>query len=79
MSITVDKNVPIPPVQRPGVGRPAKYPFRQMEIGDSFFVERSTRFMARAVFYWEKKCGGKFSARTVIENGVKGCRVWRVA
>lgn len=67
----IEKGVPIP-------GSRAKYPFVEMEIGDSFFVEvgedqrriTSQRISGSSQNYGEKK----FSVRTV--KG--GLRIWRV-
>lgn len=82
--IKIDKNVPMPEKNRPG--RKPKYPFREMQVGDSFFVPRpearSTK-QHRALLY---KAAGKYRLRKpgfsvvirpVTENGVEGVRVWR--
>lgn len=77
MTIEIEKGVPIPPQVR--VGRKATYPFREMQLGDSFFVpgKTTTQFSAHRVSSL-KKLGLEFVSRTVVEDGVEGCRVWRV-
>lgn len=73
MEIKIDKNVPMPKEKR---GKPCGYPWRQMEIGDSFFVSEK----GYSGFHtWTKRLGIKISIRKVTENGVTGVRVWRVA
>ena len=72
---SIEKGVPIP--ESRGGGRP-KYPFREMGIGDSFFVAGKSTAKFNAVTQHHKKHHGlKFAIRTVTENGVKGVRVWR--
>ena len=67
----VDKGVPMP--CRP-TGK--KYPFEEMEVGDSFFVRGETARINPA--YWGKKLNVKFATRFVVENNVRGTRVWRI-
>lgn len=61
----------------------SKYPFRGMEIGDSFFIPGGhvNGIQKNSADQWVRrvKNGWKFSARTTIENDVRGCRIWRVA
>lgn len=64
----IDKGVPIP-----NKGK-SKYPWGQMEIGDSCFVPHTVSpgtYMRYAPF--------KFTQRTVTEHEVQGTRVWRIA
>lgn len=75
--ITIDKNVPMPE----GRAR-SRYPYADMEVGDSFFVvtngtdENATaRRLRGSSFTYGKKAGSKFSVRK-MDNGF---RVWRVA
>jgi len=54
-----------------------KYPWREMKVGDSFFVPDSaisTNFHNLA-----RSSGIKISARKVEQDGVAGYRVWRIA
>lgn len=67
------------PIEK-GIPRPSqihekrvKYPCRDMEVGDSFFVpDRTTRQVGNVIRYYNKF--GKFSVRAV-DGGV---RVWRI-
>lgn len=75
MEIKIDKNVPMPD----GVNRETKWPFADMEVGDSFFAPGHTsNQMTNAAAHWRKKNGWSFSCRNTEEEGVKGARVWRV-
>lgn len=66
--IKIDKNVPIPPA---GQGRPRKYPFDEMDVGDSFFSGSIASVESSA---YSRNDGKKFVLRKV--RG--GVRVWRV-
>ena len=69
----IEKNIPMPPRPARGSphGRKGTYRWREMEVGDSFFVEgRSTIGVAPPDLL---KRGWKFESRTV--DG--GIRVWR--
>ena len=68
MTIKIDQNVPIPAREN------RKYPFKQMEIGESFFVPGKISSDLSTAIYRPKK----FTFRTTIESGVKGVRVWRI-
>lgn len=80
--IQIDSGIPIPP-RATGEGRTPKYPFRQMEVGDSFLVPymdgrprgHTARRMAAATKSAVKRTGWKFTARQLSD----GLRVWRVA
>lgn len=68
----IEKGVPLP-VGRSGAG---KYPWRQMEVGDSFFVPSATLAkFSTSRKYAEGQTGFKFAIRTV---GM-GVRIWRIA
>ena len=71
MAIKVDKGIPIPKWQQR-----RKYPWREMKVGDSFFVagEKDTHRMASAANGIRKLLKMEFVTRT--EKG--GVRVWRV-
>ena len=80
MTYTIEKNVPLPS----NVGRHATYPYADMEVGDSFFVEAlenvrsvggSLRGSAYAYAKRQKETGKRFSVR---QSG-DGFRVWRTA
>ncbi len=70
--ITIDKNVPLP--------SRSKYPYFDMEIGDSFFAaEGSSEKITGSWAYQKRRYGRKFSYRKWNENGNDGFRVWKVA
>jgi hypothetical protein len=81
--IKIDKDIPTP---RPAEGRPRKYPFPDMVVGDSFAVPlagkdtlksedlAAVRLRASAIRY-TRVHGGKFTVRTDREAGVARC--WR--
>jgi len=72
MQIEVDKSVPLP---EPKLGRPKKYPFAEMEVGDSFFVpQEKVRSASKSASMYKAAHGGDFTRRSV-EGGV---RIWRV-
>ena len=77
MKIQIEKGVCIPK----NVTRKSKYPFREMEVGDSFFikekedVKKAQRKMAAvAHMFCKKNSEYKFKTQA-FETGV---RVWRV-
>ena len=68
----IEKNVPLPE-DRPAA---TKYPFGQMEVGDSFAVDPSQATRVRnAACYHARNHGAKFS---ILKNGEK-FRCWRIA
>lgn len=69
-----DTDIPLPPRR----GRPAKYRFAEMEVGQSFFapVQIST-LQACARRAAAAQPGRKYTTRAVVENGVAGARCWR--
>ena len=71
IDIKIDKGVPRPPK--------AKYRVKEMQVGDSFFVRgRKQDDMASFRGYYKKKFDYKFEIHTVVENGKRGVRIWRV-
>lgn len=73
--IKIDKQIPMP---SKGSGNYQKYPFPTMEVADSFFVAgMDASRMSGSTSYAQLKYNRRFMVRTVTENGVKGCRVWR--
>lgn len=71
----VDKNIKIPALSSRG-GRPVVYPYKTMDVGDSFFVygQKPGGGAYQAVKIYGKKTGKSFVGRTV-DGGV---RIWRV-
>lgn len=75
--ITLDtERIPIPRVRTgPKGGSRFRYPFHQLEKGQSFFVEgMEARNLGGSVAHAEKVLGTKYTTRTM--DG--GTRVWRV-
>ena len=66
----IEKGIPLAKIVRHG--KPSKYPWRTMEVGDSFFTPKIGNGLTSAV---SKITGRKFSRRTV-DGGV---RIWRIA
>ena len=69
-SIEINKGLPTPR------GRRSKYPFREMDIGDSFFAPGSSVIGIHGCARRHRPM--RFTCRTVVENGVGGIRVWRI-
>ncbi len=70
----IEKNIPVP---RAYAAR-EKYPFHQMEIGDSFVVPVDRGVAASVACSWyKKKHGMKFVTRKTKDG--KFVRVWRIA
>lgn len=73
----IRKNVPVPPAGKAG-GRSAKYPFRNMEVGDSFEATMSdaeAKQVQRAATSYARRNGVKFTTR----RSATGVGVWRIA
>ena len=70
----IEKNIQPPELTR---GRPSKYPFSKMDVGDSVFFDGATIGGAeyKAAIGYGRSRGWKFCVRT--SDG--GLRVWRVA
>jgi len=66
--------VPLPP----RAGRPPKYDWESMGVGDSFFREGiSVNSMSSCANRAGNRLGMTFTCRTVCEGGAEGVRVWR--
>jgi hypothetical protein len=84
MSISIEKGVPIPKtVTRHGSGA---FPFKDLDIGDSFFAETSSAEDPRAAVLRIQRLAAvkakasqqKFITRSITDAGVTvGVRVWR--
>ena len=69
MTIEVEKNIPIPPEKKRNV-----YPYKSMEIGESFFIPTGKiQIVCNANYRTGKQLNKKFIARKDKE----GVRVWR--
>ena len=69
MTITIEKGIPIP-ARKPGGGRKPKYPFDQMEVGDSILLD-SKSGMSKKI---REKLKPKVF-RTALMDGK--ARIWR--
>lgn len=79
----IEKGIPIPNSIHGG-GQPPKYPFEQMEIGDSFFIPchiKDKKTVQSNVASARKVAPKmKFTTKYVDEiPGQTGIRVWRIA
>ncbi len=60
-----------------------KYPFRHLEVGQSFFVEsivpnlQLSRQLSSSAAQVRKQDGKKFAQRKITDDGATGYRVWR--
>ncbi|PZF76195.1 hypothetical protein DK847_13395 [Aestuariivirga litoralis] len=68
--IAITKGLPTPHRGR------AKYPFRDMELGDSFFAPGASVIGLHGCARRHRP--KRFTCRTLVENGVAGVRVWRI-
>jgi hypothetical protein len=69
----IERNIPIPQ-SRSGS---STLPFDRLEIGDSFFAPGKTAgYIVNQARPHRPK---KFTMRSVIENGTRGFRIWRIA
>jgi hypothetical protein len=68
--IEITKGLPTPHRGR------SKYPFRDMELGDSFFAPGGTVIGLHGCARRHRPM--RFTCRSVVENGVAGVRVWRI-
>ena len=63
-----------------GFGGSTKYPWRSMEVGDSFFIPvkagDDVDKLQRAIIASSRNVC-KRATRRVVERGVRGLRVWR--
>jgi hypothetical protein len=73
----LEDGVPLPAHTRRGHGRPAKYPFLEMGVGQSFLApkEDAERVGAAAKIWKRRHAGWDYVTRT-DESGI---RVWRTA
>lgn len=61
--------------KHPG-GRPRIYPWLELDVGESFLVlGKSERMISRLGRRWRPR---RFRCKTIVCQGVKGVRVWRI-
>lgn len=70
----IEKGIPLD--QSRGNGHRAKYPWRQMEVGDSFVMDSHIQSASGKVGAAQKATGFKFSCRKISDTQT---RIWRVA
>ena len=77
-TVQIDKDIPLPTfgVGLGNKGRPEKWPWAQMEVGDSFLESNSTQ-QKMSTNCWNAGRRLKAKFRTSKVDG--GVRVWRVA
>lgn len=68
--IKITKGIPAP---KSPVGRRGSYPFKEMEVGDSFIVESSVVSAAASAY------GKRHDMQFKTQQEPKGTRVWRIA
>ena len=77
-TINIEHDVPVP-----GANQNAKYPFNEMNVGDSFEIAIQSRHTAAAIGTYARKFGNKqqpprsFTVRTNKERNT--VRVWRIS
>ncbi len=74
--IPIDNNIPMPASK---VGRPILYPFKHLEVGESFFIPKSRRKLGSLILRNSRKLRRTFESRQWEQDGVQGIRVWRTA
>jgi hypothetical protein len=75
--VRVDKHVPMPDKIR-GKGRPEgsyKYPFHELDVGDSFFIgDAKDGTIAQAIYRAQRLFPTRRFVMAVLEGGI---RIWR--
>jgi hypothetical protein len=78
--IEVETGIPIPPPRHrrrlPSPGSRKKYPWLQLEPGDSFLLDTYDIASARAM---AANYGRKFAMKFCVREMVGGIRIWRIA
>lgn len=83
----IEKNIPLPE-HKPGAGKPNKYPFAEMEIGDSFAVPiprgksvskaRTSLHSAALSFTRYNNLNWTFKTGEEVVDRLAYVRIWRV-
>lgn len=68
----IEDNVPLPPLTK---GHPPKYPFRDLLVGQSFFVPQGDR---KTLAVLASRNGKSLNATFTVRQIDGGIRVWRV-
>ena len=75
--MTIESNVPLPAPVR--AGRPPKYRFSDMQVGDSFKVKAIYQTIYTAAKRFTAKPGNEMKRFEIRKEGSQFVRVWRVA
>jgi hypothetical protein len=75
--MTIESNVPLPAPVR--AGRPPKYRFSDMHVGDSFKVKAIYQTIYTAAKRFVAKSGNELKRFEIRKEGSQYVRVWRVA
>ena len=73
--LEIEKGVPIPETL-PRPGKPGKYPFRSMEVGDSFVAPIEKK---NSIYSSMSRIGKNLGRKYSSERNEYTIRVWRVA
>lgn len=75
----IDRHIPIPTMAERLERRSMRLPYKDMKVGDSFFVpgENSFRKVLESSRQHMKRHPGKFVVLPVFEDGEWGARCWR--
>ena len=86
--IEIEKGVPIPPIGNHGNGRVAKYPFGEMDVGDSFYchpnvnTKKAAKALRGSIYNAAQRRKGmekaKFTCRSMIIEELFTIRCWRI-
>lgn len=83
--LKIEKNIPVPEVDYSRCGAPAKYPFKDMEIGDSFVVRiedsecTTLDALRNAIYQYARRQIGADKVKSRRLDDKTGYRVWRIA
>jgi hypothetical protein len=73
MMYEIEKGIEMPGANHGWRGRPSKYPWLKMEIGDSFLITGNKSLRCAA-----SKANAKYDRRFATRTVEGGVRVWRV-
>lgn len=76
MRIAIERGIPIP--TRGPRHRDFKYPWGRLNVGESFFVPSVNRSNFSTHYANLSHAPKKFISRTMVKQGKKGVRVWRI-
>lgn len=72
--VAKEQGIPIPP-RKGGSGKPRKYPWHDLAVGESFLLPKSYRCSRGSISQYAWRTGYVFTSRAVPD----GVRVWRIA